>query len=252
MSSSELNGTARTVKQLFTGRKYGVEYYQREYTWAESNVVELLNDLTDRFYDAFDEDDEPEEVSSYRSYFLGPIVTNQVDGIHSLVDGQQRLTTLMLLLIHLDHISEDEEGVENLEPLVFSQRFDKKTFNINVEERKEVMQGILERSDFDPTDKSESVRKIWNRYQNVIKPFSELDGKALVYFIYWLLERVVLVEIETTSHGMALEVFVTMNDRGVRLSSTDMVKSFLLSRMETKQQIDDANRLWRRRITEAI
>ena len=40
-----IDGTARTVRELFSGRKYDLDYYQREYTWSEANVTELIDDL---------------------------------------------------------------------------------------------------------------------------------------------------------------------------------------------------------------
>jgi uncharacterized protein with ParB-like and HNH nuclease domain len=246
-----IDGTARTVRELFTGRKYGLDYYQREYTWTESNVTELIDDLATSFLEDYDELDERTKIASYRPYFLGPIVTSSVGGTRYLVDGQQRLTTLTLLLMHLNHLAEGIDGAENLAPLVFSQQFGSLTFNINVDEREKVMQAILDASPFDPNGESESVRNIWDRYQNIVELYpDDLKGEALVYFCDWLLERVVLVEIGTTDQDMALEIFETMNDRGLRLSNTDMLKGFLLARIDDPQQIAMANQLWRRRITE--
>lgn len=246
-----IDGTARTVRELFTGRKYGLDYYQREYTWAESNVTEMIDDLATSFLEDFDPLDEGTRVASYRPYFLGPIVTSAVGGTRFLVDGQQRLTTLTLLLIHLNHLSEDIDGAEDLAPLVFSQKFGSLTFNIDVDEREEVMQAILEDSPFDTNGESESVRNIWDRYQNIVELYpDDLKGATLAYFSDWLLERVLLAEIGTTDQDMALEIFETMNDRGMRLSNTDMLKGFLLARIGEPDQTEEANHLWRRRVTE--
>ena len=246
-----IDGARHTVRQLFTGRKYGLDYYQREYTWKESNVVEMIDDLSTSFLEDYDESDERERITSYRPYFLGPIVTSSIRGTLFLVDGQQRLTTLTLLLIHLNHLAEDVEDAENLAPLVFSQRFGSKTFNINVEERDQVMRAILDGAPFDPIDRSTSVRNIWDRYQDIVRLYpDELSETALPFFCDWLLERVVLVEIGTTDQDMALEIFESMNDRGVRLSNTDMLKGFLLVRIGEPEEIAKANQLWRRRIRE--
>ena len=248
MALSELNGRTWTVEQLFTGRKYRLEYYQREYAWSEQNVRELLDDLTGRFLNEYDESHLPKEVGEYRGYFLGPIVTNHSGGSSSLVDGQQRLTTLMLLLIGLHHLSNDKPGAQNLTPLIFSAQFGEETFNIDVPERNEVMQAIFKVKTFDPTDKSTSIRQIYERYNDIVNILpDELEDKKLIYFIYWLLSRVFLVEISTSDQDMALEVFETMNDRGMQLSNTDMLKSFLLSKID-EQEIEDANKLWRGRI----
>ena len=246
-----IDGTARSVRELFTGRKYQLDYYQREYAWSEGNVAELIHDVVGSFLEDFDDSHPRERVASYRPYFLGPIVTAAKDGGRFVVDGQQRLTTLTLLLIHLHHLSKDMDGAESLDPLVFSTKFGKPTFNIDVPERNEVMKAILEGEPFDPNGSSESVQNLWNRYESVVEAFpDELKGKALLHFIDWLLERVVLVEIGTTDGDMALEIFETMNDRGQRLSNTDMLKSFLLARMDDEDAIAAANKLWRRRVAE--
>ncbi len=245
-----IHGTALTMRQLFTGRKYGLGYYQREYAWTDANVKELIDDLSTSFLEDYNRNDDRREVASYRPYFLGPVVTSEDGGIRYLVDGQQRLTTLTLLLIHLNHMAKKVEGAEDLAALVFSVQYGEKTFNINIPEREEVMQAILDDAPFDPTDQSDSVRNIWERYQNIVDLYpDELKNSSLPYFCDWLLERVVLVEIDTTDEDMALEVFETMNDRGLRLSNTDMLKAFLLAGMVGQKTIENANKLWRGQIT---
>ena len=246
-----IDGTARTVRELFSGRKYGLDYYQREYTWSVNYVRELIDDLATGFFEDYNELDERTQIGSYRPYFLGPIVTSLVQGTRFLVDGQQRLTSLTLLLIHLNHLAKGIAGAEDLAPLVFSQKFGLPTFNINVPERNNVMQAILDGSSFDPSFDSDSVRNIWDRYQDIVTLFpDDLKEHALTYFCDWLLDRVVLVEIGTTDQDMALEIFETMNDRGLRLSNTDMLKGYLLAKIGEPSRIRAANSLWRRRITE--
>ena len=134
---------------------------------------------------------------------------------------------------------------------MFSQRFGLTTFNIDVAERNNVMQAILDGTSFDPIPESESVRNIWYRYQDIVALYpDDLKRTVLPYFCDWLLERVVLVEIGTTDQDMALEIFETMNDRDLRLSNTDMLKGFLLARIGEPERIRAANSLWRRRITD--
>ena len=251
MASSTLIGNTWTVHQLFTGRKYTLPYYQREYAWTKKNVCDLLDDLTSRFLDEFDETHPLNQVRKYKGYFLGPIITSRTDGDSALVDGQQRLTTLTLLLINLNHRSKNESGIPNLEPYIFEEYFEDKTFNINVPERNGVMQALLRDNYFDPANPTASVRNINDRYKDIGDHLSEelIDNK-LRYFINWLLHMVIVVEISTSDQDMALEAFETMNDRGMQLSNTDMLKSYLLSNIGDKQHIDKANQLWRERITE--
>ena len=62
----------------------------------------------------------------------------------------------------------------------------------------------------------------------------------------------ILVDIGAPDQDMALEIFETMNDRGLRLSSTDMLKSFLLARVGDENVIRDLNNRWRQRVTELV
>ena len=245
----QITGTSRSVRQLLANTRYGLDYYQREYGWEEAQVAELIDDLID---DEYEKVHERTDVESYRPYFLGPIVTARRSGTKYLVDGQQRLTTLTLLLIHLRHLlgPQPDEAVE-LDPLIFSSSFGEKAFNLKVAER-ECMAALLDGRDFDADNESESVRNLWQRYQNVVDRFPEelAEGRALPYFKDWLLHRVLLVEITALDQDMALEIFETMNDRGLRLSNTDMLKSFLLSRSGDGPTIEMLNDIWRRRVTE--
>ncbi len=129
MDLQQIVGTARTVSQLFSNSRYGLDFYQREYSWEEAQVGELVEDLADRFRNEFDPDHERPDVESYRPYFLGPIVTVQRDGVRYLVDGQQRITTLSLLLIFLrNSLAEthpDEQA--SLDSLIFSSKYGRKT-----------------------------------------------------------------------------------------------------------------------------
>lgn len=250
---AQITGTARTVSQLLSNNRYGLDYYQREYSWEETQVVELIDDLTTRFLDDFDENHERQQVASYRPYFLGPIVTAQREGVRYLVDGQQRLTTLTLLLIYLrlalSAVSADD--AESLNSLIFSAAFGKRSFNLDVDEREKCLTAILQGQQYDVTDAPESVRNLWQRYQDIVDRFpADLLGSPLPYFVDWLQHRVILVDIAAPDQDMALEIFETMNDRGLRLSNTDMLKSFLLARVGDDATIRDLNDRWRNRITE--
>ncbi len=251
----QITGIAQPVIQLLSNRRYGLDFYQREYSWEDAQVVELIDDLAGRFQDEFDPSRERASVNSYRPYFLGPIVTAHRDGIRYLVDGQQRITTLSLLLIYVRQLLDEDfrEDAEALNSLIFSTAYGRKTFNIDVEERQGCMEAIYEDKEFDPSGQPDSVRNLWNRYQTIVERFpSDLQGETLPYFSDWLQHRVVLVDIGAPDQDMALEIFETMNDRGLRLSNTDMLKSYLLARVGDEDAIRDLNDSWRKRVTELV
>ena len=251
----QITGTSRSVRQLLSESRYGLDFYQREYSWEAAQVGELIDDLTGRFFDEFDPAHERQDVASYRPYFLGPIVTAQRGGVRYLVDGQQRITTLSLLLIYVRHgLADANNGdAQALNSLIFSAAFGKTTFNLDVDEREKCLQAMLDGEEYDASAEPESVRNLWNRYQTIIERFpSDLQRGALPYFVDWLQHRVILVDIGAPDQDMALEIFETMNDRGLRLSSTDMLKSFLLARVGDENVIRDLNNRWRQRVTELV
>ena len=249
----QITGVARSVIQLLANNRYGLDFYQREYSWGEAQVVEFIDDLAGRFLDEFNPDDRREDVASYRPYFLGPIVTELRDGVRYLVDGQQRITTLSLLLIYVRRCLAEvyTHDANSLEALIFSSAFGRKTFNLDVDEREACLSAIIENREFDVQSEGDSVRNLWNRYETITERFSsDLQGVTLLYFVDWLLHRVILVDIVAPDQEMALEIFETMNDRGLRLSNTDMLKGFLLARVGEEILIQNLNDRWKRRITE--
>ena len=171
----QITGTARSVSELLSNNRYGLDFYQREFSWEETQVGELIDDLAARFLDEFDPGQERRQVLSYRPYFLGPIVTAQRDGVRYLVDGQQRVTTLSLLLIYVRSClieTRPEEG-NALDSLIFSFSLGQKTFNLDVDERKKCLSAIIEGHDFDPRAEPESVRNLWERYGTIVERFPD-------------------------------------------------------------------------------
>src|SRR5437879_129475 len=97
----EIQGEAKTIRKLLNGAKYSIDYYQREYKWQRKQLRELLDDLGTAFLDDHKTTNERDAVQNYGHYFLGSIIISSRDGKHFIIDGQQRLTTLSLLLIYL-------------------------------------------------------------------------------------------------------------------------------------------------------
>lgn len=246
----EILGKAKTIRELLSGAKYSIDYYQREYRWQNKQVSELIDDLTGRFQEDYEEGHAREEVEKYGHYFLGSIIISHKNGQNFIIDGQQRLTTLTLLLIYLHNLQKDrEDAVHDIEKMIFSQKYGKKSFNIDVEERLACMEAIFEDQSFDDTDSPESIQNILARYDDIKDLFpSELTGNALPYFIDWLIENVHLVEITAYSDEDAYTIFETMNDRGLSLTPTEMLKGYLLANISDSQVKTRVNGNWKRTI----
>lgn len=235
--SREIDGKARTVRELLTGRKYSIDYYQREYKWQQKQVAELIEDLTAKFLEIHEDGNERSAVADYSHYFLGSVIISDKEGQKYIIDGQQRLTTLTLLLIFLHHRLEDAEQKGQIADLVFSQKYGKRSFNLDIEERAACMEALYKDEGFSEPDPPESIANILARYSDLAEVFpDELTGPALPYFVDWLVENVHLVEITAYSDGDAYTIFETMNDRGLSLTPADMLKGYLLA------NITDADR----------
>ena len=166
------------------------------------------------------------------------------------MDGQQRLTSLTLLLILLRNLQKDRIKQVNVDELIFSERFGQKSFNLHVDERTPAMEALYEGQFLDLTNRSESVQNLIQRYSDLETYFpEELLGDALPYFIDWLQENVHLVEITAYSDDDAYTIFETMNDRGLSLSPTDMLKGYLLANIDENKRTS-ANARLRERIRE--
>ena len=241
---NKIDSQARTIKELL-GNKYTLDYYQREYVWQSENVCELLNDLKTKFQANYEKKHEPAEVDNYSHYFLGSIVICEKGTERFIIDGQQRLTTLTLLLIHLYHSLADEGRKNQVSQLILSTRYGEKSFNLDIDERQHIMAGLYSEAFFEISDQSESIRNIAARYKDIEKHL-QLHDQALSYFVDWLLERVYLVEITAYDDLNAYTIFETMNDRGLSLTPAEMLRGYLLSNITDAEPRKSANSIWRK------
>jgi hypothetical protein len=246
----EIDGKGRTVRELLAGRRYSIDYYQREYKWQTKQVTELMRDLAAKFLESYEPHHERPDVADYGHYFLGSIIISDKDGVKFIIDGQQRLTTLTLLLIFLQHQLEDTEQQGQLADLIFSQKFGKRSFNLDIPERTACMEALYSGRELGAQELPESLGNIMARYGDVDEYFpEELREKRLPYFVDWLIENVHLVEITAYSDDDAYTIFETMNDRGLSLTPADMLKGYLLAHITEDTDRVHAGRVWKEHIT---
>ncbi|CEN87082.1 DUF262 domain-containing protein [Paraclostridium sordellii] len=244
-----ITGNPIEINDLFNNR-YTVQFYQREYNWGTKQIEELIYDLSNEFMNYHKEGDTQDEVEQYGNYFLGPIILTDKNEI---IDGQQRLSSLTLLLIYLNNLQKNiKSNLVNIDNLIFTKKFGKKTFCIDVKERTECLEGLYENETYNiENEKNESVINLYNRYKDIEKIFpQELKSEILPLFIEWLIYKVTLIKITTTTEQDAHTVFVTMNDRGLRLTPSEMLKGYLLSEINNNENRNRANKLWQETILE--
>lgn len=169
----KIDGRSKTVRELLEKVKYNIDYYQREYKWETDHIAELLEDLEAKFLASYEEDHARGDVQNYPHYFLGSMVISHKNNQNFIIDGQQRLMSLTLLLIYLNHLQKSQTDKVDVSDLIFSERYGEKSFNINVPERKACIEALFSEGDFDPSDQPESVRNIKARYDDIVELFPE-------------------------------------------------------------------------------
>jgi uncharacterized protein with ParB-like and HNH nuclease domain len=245
----------RSIQQLLQSQSFSIDEYQREYKWEKENIDELLSDLQGKFFSHYKVADETSAVSSYGEYFLGSIIVSKRNGKNYLIDGQQRVTSLTLLLICLYRAAQGNglPVVQTMAPLIFSDNLGRPKFNLDIPERLPVIKALFEGEPFSPDGKDESIQTMFARYGDIEANdlMAELN-EALPHFIYWLLTRVGLIEISTDNDSYAYAIFETMNDRGKPLSPVDMLKAYLLAPIEEAEVRTRVNRIWKQQVLELI
>ncbi|GHO76995.1 hypothetical protein KSD_47660 [Ktedonobacter sp. SOSP1-85] len=250
---NKIDAQAKSITDLLSNKKYTVDYYQREYKWEAKQIIELLEDLEANFLNNYEEGHPRSAVEDYKHYFLGSIIVSARDGKKFIIDGQQRLTSITLLLIYLHNLQQDRPEAEQVDigKLIFSEKYGKKSFNLDIDERAMCIEALYNQHaiSFDVNNESESIRNILARYDDIESNFPPtLANGRLPYFIDWLKENVDLVEITTSSDEDAYTIFETMNDRGLSLSPTDMLKGYLLANIADSKERASANSLWKEQI----
>ena len=253
-SDPRIQGDSKSVKSLL-GQKFQIDYYQREYKWETEQVRELIEDLTSQFLLDYQPTHERKAVANYGQYFLGSVIISNKDNGRFIVDGQQRLTSLTLLLIYLDGLQKgrsDEQQVR-IDDLVYSAQYGSKSFNLDIQKRNACLQALISGESPDPTNKPPSIQNLINRYNDITDIFPEdLRSDALPYFLDWLIDNVMLVEITAYSDDDAYTIFETMNDRGLSLTPTDMLKGYLLANITDDDSRGQAGDAWKDQMAELL
>jgi hypothetical protein len=243
----------QNLRELFESRVYTIDYYQREYSWPESDVRRLVNDLWSEFSKTWNPAAGRRRQLEVEPYFLGAFVYHEeTDRTRFLVDGQQRFTTLHLMFIILHRLAVEYSEhstaralnamIEHHPPGSGAQF----RIRIHADERERPLRALYENNQRYrlPPSPSLSLRNLWDRGQQLDALLRDrLHDTALPYFVDWIRDRVVMAPIRAVNRAHGFKIFETMNDRGARLTSVDLVKSFLLSSAGDRQ--DELNDAWR-------
>jgi uncharacterized protein with ParB-like and HNH nuclease domain len=249
---NKIEAINKSIGSMLKDQKFYIDYFQREYRWQEKHIKLMVEDLVTTFLKSYKPEDRRSDVAKYQSYYLGPVVfsINCEDGKKSIIDGQQRITSITLMLIYLSHLQSESAQKVQIGELIFSEKYGEKSFNMTDEQREPCLKALFESGSYDIKDTDdETVRNMIERYADIDQAFPEdLSKDALPYFIDWFIEKVVLVEIMAYSDENAYIIFETMNDRGLNLTPSEMLKGFVLSKITDASQRTEINEIWKNQI----
>ena len=219
--------------------KYAFEIpgYQRPYSWGEEQAETLVDDLLQFLAD------QPSDVCEADPYFLGSIVLIKPSGpLSQVVDGQQRLTTLTIMLSVLRSLIEDDEIAAEISQRIYQKgsklrkEDDKPRLTTRPKDQRFFQQYIQEPDQLDAlfSLKDKLVDSQSNMRRNTIAIHTRLSGcdqNLLVRLSQFLTLGCFVVVVTTPDVDSAYRIFSVMNDRGLDLSPTDILKSLVTGKI---------------------
>ena len=248
MAAANINVNKQTVLQLLSGGQeiqFLIPEYQRPYSWSDDEIVTLFDDIWEFSIDRT-------KPGGQKSYFLGSVVSYTEDGVRQIIDGQQRITSLFLLLRAIYAKLEKEENKTD-EVLNFISKITPALWQVNEMTGKVDRTHMLLRSDVVQDSGNELLRtiletgvaaqKATDNYSKNFNKFTELySEKALespnqiYHFINALLNYTILLPIDADDQETALTIFNTLNNRGLPLSDADIFKSEIYKALNKEQK----------------
>ena len=239
-----------TVSQVFINGDplYKIPNYQRPYSWTDEQVDRLWDDL----YTAYQNNIEDKEIDA--NYFLGSlIVVPQGNGFEDVVDGQQRLTTMMILFNVVKSlfptINQNVDAIDNPNVIKMG-KINNCIKNTNDVSRLRLYTHESHQNDFDNyvlsnADFSKLTKPTKREIQNA--PKFRFINTAFIFcdklskmrseedagnFINYLFNQVKIIKISCSNRAFAIKLFQVLNDRGLDLSAADLIKSILLASLK--------------------
>lgn len=263
----------RDINYIFGKPKpYSLDVYQRDYRWSDDKdykiVTQLLIDIELRFENnlKFNKRNHAPELPSilkdveenFKPYFLNTIMLNEQGGNIYIVDGQQRLTTILLLLIKLYHIGIDKgNSVLNVKKFIGEKIYEEdmasvKHFKISNRDRNSIIRKIFDFETIATTDIANITQlNLRDNYQIISKYFDTyffdknnvFSPDKYNYYVYYLLQKVLIIEQVIKNKEDVAMIFETANDRGKELEPHEVLKGMLLGVLDINVK-EECNMIW--------
>ncbi|NQE05830.1 hypothetical protein C5S32_08160 [ANME-1 cluster archaeon GoMg1] len=242
-----------SIKELFGNADslYKIPRYQRPYKWEDEQVDKLWDDV----YESFENGDE--------NYFLGSIITakpwdDEKSAYVDVVDGQQRMTTLMIMFC----------VIRDLYPDINAEKSDENLFAVDIDtirasialygksNRLKLFTHPQHQSDFEELIIKGDTKELKKPYKYQVrsdeepkykfintsflfrKKLEDLGQENSEKIIDYLFNQVKIIRIDCKNREFAIRLFQVLNDRGMDLTAADLIKSFLIERLYNRYKND--------------
>jgi len=202
-----------TIEKFFIGKILNIPEYQRSYAWEKQNVRDLIEDIN-------------ESLETNSSHYIGTVVLakTKIQDSYNIVDGQQRLTTILMMMNVLIRRLKDKEDVDYYKRLyIFDRNYEKYKLT-PLSRDTNYFFSLLEESLIDEP-KSRSQRYLTEVYEEIKNTVDDIivNKKQFLRAI----ENLQILEFIEDDEGDAIRIFQTVNDRGKDLTRMDKIKSLL-------------------------
>ncbi|WP_024948506.1 DUF262 and DUF1524 domain-containing protein [Helicobacter pylori] len=216
-------------------RQFVIPIYQRLYSWEKEQCKQLWDDII-----KIGGDDKMDE------HFIGFIVFVH-DGAYStshnellIIDGQQRLTTITLLLTALrNHWSDKRKEIEDHYLINSDKDGDKKFRLILSESDKDTLLSLIDKDRRKPSEPSSKIVENFKLFEKWVSNTDKLET------IFKGLEKLMIVEVSLERKDDPQLIFESMNSKGIELTQTDLIRNYIIMETESEKQEGFYNKYWR-------
>ena len=242
------------VDLLKSGKEHPfvIPEYQRPYAWGDDEINTLFDDIWEFSI-------ERTKPDGPKTYFLGSIVSFENEkGEKEIIDGQQRITSLFLLLRAVYSKLEQEENktdevlnfITKINPALWLEdeltgKVDKSKIllrsDVATDHGNEILRSILEKGETQKGAK-ENYSRNYNKFIELYEQKAVDNGLHMFQFINALLNYAILLPITADNQDTALTIFSTLNNRGLPLSDADIFKSIIYKQLDAQGKTDFAKK----------
>jgi len=245
---SSISADKLVIKDIFCDDYlFTIPNYQRPYSWEEEHCLQLLDDIHSF---AFRDDD----FNDLPPYFLGSavIIKRPTERNAQIVDGQQRLSTLTILLSCLRYVIEEKENKDTIFKFIFqkenklkgtsatyrlkSRKRDQDFFNKLIQDEKGLIEYYKDPNFITPVNDAQS--QMLTNAKALLEEFQKkkYTQDQLEHIATYIIQKCVIVIVASTDEEMAFRIFNVLNDRGKDLTIADILKSEILEKIIEKEQ----------------